>query len=334
MRKPSVVQQLLATLICIPCMLCAQPVKKTKGDQGYVSPSVVGRSPTKGLELRYEAVPMPYLQTYQERDSYKGELEEYRRFQAKAKVPLLLRPGIKLALGLDYRREHYEFEASGTPEVPFFRELSAKPLESLDVSLSGLIASRAHHFWLFRVSANLSGDFAEGRAPLHRFLRLSGAGLLGWKLSDHRSWGVGLQYNYRPGRQLLIPVLMYTQTFNRHWGVEALLPVHARLRYNASDKLRLYGGVEFKRARYGVFFYEMNDKLLELSWTEVRLGLNVERELHDWLWLEAGGGLRSSLGLDLSEAPAPNRRLLHAPSCLTPYAKVGIFLVPPRKWRK
>ncbi|RMG20187.1 MAG: hypothetical protein D6730_20355 [Bacteroidetes bacterium] len=315
-------------------MVLAQ--NKPLRDHGYVNPKVLGMGQTKGIQLRYEKLLPANISTVGDLAKTSSDLFDNRRLMLKLKAPLLLRPGLKVALGFDYRNEEFEFESLNEPVFELHQELNEKSLKSLEVNVSVVKLTKGNQFFLFRASSKLSGDFGNRQASLDRYMRISVAGLIGWKPNDYTAWGVGFQYNYRPGSHLVIPGIMFNKTFNRKWGVEALLPVQAHLRHNLSEKALVYTGFELKRARYFIFMPSISDELLELSWNEIRLGCRLEHELHDWLWLEAGAGVRASLGLDLVTAPnpAPSRNVLQSKPGLTPYLQAGVFLVPPRKWRK
>ena len=105
----------LLLMIFVP-LLClkAQPcIKKcTAKDSIYCKPGVEGASCAKGIVFQYELLPRYGITTTSSVDSIPGgvgKVQQNRRINLKAKVPLLNKDHLKILLGLKYAREQFKF---------------------------------------------------------------------------------------------------------------------------------------------------------------------------------------------------------------------------------
>ena len=169
--------------------------------------------------------------------------------------------------------------------------------------------------------------------------------LYGWRKSMNLTYGVGAQLGYALGRQRIYPAFLYNQTFNSKWGIEALLPANADLRYNASERSLWYGGVSVDGASYNINVKDIGVpayETLELRRSEIRGRIRWEREIYDFLWLGAEAGYRRNLNFNAfekdaddgfifakNEDPVIENRLKGAA-----IFSLEIFLVPPRRFLK
>lgn len=114
-----------------------------------------------------------------------------------------------------------------------------------------------------------------------------GSAFYGWKKGDYRMVGVGLSRTYRLGRPLIVPVLLYNRTFNDHWGIEAVLPARAHVRYNFSTNSMLLGGYELEGQQVDLV---NSNNFLQRG--EIKPRLVFEQRLKGFFWLSLQAGYR------------------------------------------
>jgi hypothetical protein len=114
-----------------------------------------------------------------------------------------------------------------------------------------------------------------------------GSAIYGWKKGDQRMLGVGLSRTYRLGRPLFVPILLYNETYNDHWGVEFLLPARAHVRYNFSTNQLLMAGYELEGQQFDL---SQNSQFLQRG--EIKPRLVYEQKLKGAFWASLQVGYR------------------------------------------
>jgi hypothetical protein len=127
-------------------------------------------------------------------------------------------------------------------------------------------------------------------------LTFYGSAIFGWKKGDYRMLGLGLSRTYRLGRPLIIPVLLFNQTFNDEWGIESLVPARAHLRYNVSNNTMLLAGYELEGQQY-----DLGNSSRFLQRGEIKPRLVLEQKLKGFFWLSAQLGYRINGRFDLTD---------------------------------
>lgn len=114
-----------------------------------------------------------------------------------------------------------------------------------------------------------------------------GSAFYGWKKGDYRMVGVGISRTYRLGRPLFVPVLLYNRTFNERWGIEAVFPARAHVRYNFSTNSMLLGGYELEGQQVDIV---NSNNFLQRG--EIKPRLVFEQRLKGFFWLSLQAGYR------------------------------------------
>lgn len=308
-------------------------------DSTFCVPSVHGMPRSKGFSIQQERV-LNYRITSDGSDgglsSSEDEVELNRRWEVKLRFPVLLKPNLKLAVGLEYFHEEYRFEGLPNNDFPFYQSLENKDLRSIGASAYLVKPWLGKRYFIMRVGVNLNGDENFGGMFNSDFLKVSVAPLLGWKHSPFTSFAVGLAYSYDFGRQSIYPIFSYNHTFNSRWGVESILPLNVKLRHTKNDKNIFYATTELNGASYNVTLngpeFENRQGLI-LRKSEIRFLLKYEREIHDWLWFGLEAGLRSNIEFSLRESNERNAvRLIENEFNSALVLNASIFIVPPRKF--
>ena len=262
------------------------------------------------------------------------EVQFNKRWQFKLRFPVLLKPGFKLAMGLEYFKEEYHFEGFPETDYTFYKSLEDKPLRSIGATIYFVKPWLGNRYFMLRVGAKFNGDEGIGNLVDSDKLRVSVAPLIGWKKNPYTSFAFGLAYSYDFGRQSIYPVVSYNHTFNNRLGLETLLPLEAKLRYTLTEKNLFYAAAELHGANYNIQlddFPEDEDYILRRS--EVRFLVTYEREIHDWLLFSVAAGVRSNITFKLMDSPKRDANTVidnELNNALL--VNASIFLVPPRKF--
>ena len=190
-------------------------------------------------------------------------------------------------------------------------------------------------YWLVRGKVSLDGDYRGDGKPFGEYLNFSFTPIFGWKKHHDLSYGLGVSVKHAYGRFSVYPVLLYFRSFNEEWGLEAAIPSKVRLRYRPNVRTNIYVGARLEGTRNAlVIDSPLSDGgVLALERADLRYGIRLERELHDWLWIGVAGGLRQPISLRVADNfTAGFPRVFDADSRASLYGSAGIFIVPPRKW--
>lgn len=306
-------------------------------DTVFCVPSVPGMPRTKAFQFSYENV-LSYGLTADSFDPVRfpnsaGEARREERFEARLKFPLYLSKSFKLAMGISYFNEDYLLEDADEAANPLLHGLNDRNLKSMGAVLYMVRSWRGRHYFLMRLSAHLNGDYRNGVLPRDSYLKVSAAPMFGVKPNANTIWGVGMAWGYNFGKPSVYPFAVYNRTFNRRWGIEALLPARVAARVNFGESTLLYGGMALEGASYTVHLLEEEFGTLQLRKSEIRSFLRIEREIHDWLWcdFELGGRFSYRFELTGNEPYRPNT-IVDMKRDPAAYARLGVFVVPPRKF--
>jgi len=307
-------------------------------DSTFCIPNVFGLPRAKGLIVKYERVMDFGITSTGQKDSLgdgQGEVRRNRRWEVQLRLPIVRNPGFKMAVGFRYFNEEYEFEEDD-PAYPFYQSLQDKPLKSIGGQIFMAKPFKGNKYLLLRLSGDFNGDYTLDDEPLSDFLKFSIIPLFGWKTNPYTAYAVGVAYSNDFGRQQVFPVFSFIQTWNQYWGIEALLPSKVRIRYTPNDKTNIYGGAELNGASYTV---RLDDPVLSefstlnLRKSEIRFLLNLEREIHDWLWFGIQAGVRTNIQFNLREDNTRNATEIIDNDFNAAFVfNTSIFIVPPRRF--
>lgn len=310
-------------------------------DSTFCVPAVFGMARSKGIVIKQERV-FNYGITSDGSDAGFGkgedEVQFNKRWQFKLRFPLVLKPGFKIAMGLEYFHEEYHFEGYPENDFPFYQSLENKPLRSIGATFYFVKPFLGNKYFMMRLATKFNGDRKLKDMLDSDFLRVSVAPMIGWKKNPYTSYAVGIAFSHDFGKQTIFPIVSYNHTFNHRFGLESILPVEVKLRYTHSEKNLFYATTKFHGANYVVQFDDPNfseNQQYVLRKSEIRFLLTYEREIHDWLWFSMEAGLRSNITFKLMDSPKRNaNRLIDNELNNALLLSFSIFLVPPRKFLK
>ena len=262
-----------------------------------------------------------------------GQVEFVESYRAKIKIPLIIKKDFKVLFGYEYNSETYHFGETAGFHSATFNSLDDKALRSNRYSLYATKSFNERIYSLIRLRATYNGDYDQGMTINDRYGIYSVIGGVGFKESDKKEWGLGLSYSFSFSkfRTRLIPFLLYNQTFNDKWGIEAILPLQVFARYNVSKKTILLSGVEYHRSFYNADFYNAFSNESEnyyLKHSGLRSSITLEQKIAPWLWMHAKAGYQTSFTTDFHNQYDPTASF-GANTSNTWFFQMGLFLSPP-----
>jgi len=307
-------------------------------DTTFCVPAVSGLPRSKGVEIVRESFAPHDIRISGGDDGSASEMARIRqneRWSFKLRGPLVMKENFNLAMGFRFEFEEFNFENSEALEAPLLQQLEDRPLRSMGVGFYLSKPFRGNRYVIGRLQSDLNGDWNEGLGTWSDYLRVSAAAVYGIKVDYDQSFAIGLSYNYAFGQPTIIPVIAYFHSFRDKWGIEALLPARARLRFTPNASNNLYVGCELRGSNY---LTELTDESLPLflESSEIRGVFTYEREIHDWLWMGLNVGYRHYLGFDLSDSDGlvlkPRDPVLTTEVEDALLYSFSIFMVPPRRF--
>lgn len=338
---------LVVCLISLVLSVDAYAQDTVKGSE-YCNPRVNGIPRPTGISLSYERVMDYHISTKSNVDYLsdgEGEVNYNRRVKFKFKVPVINKDNFKLTYGFHYSHEEFRFDDPEKLEYSFYKSIEDKSLKSLGSNFYFLFPRKNNTFYAIQVNLNLNGDYYRGDIPLSKFLKVSAGPMWGKKVNDNLMYGFGFAYSYTFGDPSISPLFAYYHTFNKHWGIEAMLPLEAKLRYNMNEGSVWYLGAETRGASYNIKLDDpaLADKQsLELRHSEVKLFFSIHQEIHDFLWVSVEGGYRYNLNFNLAESnhnrSATNffnrEYILESQLEDAFFFNLSLNIKPPKKWYK
>src|SRR4030095_16771626 len=314
----------------------AQEIFSWSKETEYCTPSVVGLPRPKAFIFSYELQPHYKITSTAKDDNFENnsaEINRNRRLDFRLRFPIINKPSLTIAAGLRFSREEVRFDDYPASSA-FYNNLEDRDLRSIGAHFYVVKPTKSNKYFIIRAAFDFNGDYPSDKIKAGEFLKFSLAPLIGWKKNDNLSYGVGFSYGYAFGRPLIYPVFSYNKNFNCNWGIESLLPVNLKVRYTTNEKNYFYGGFELQGASYRLdnsdSIYQSYGKL-HLFHSELRLVINYEREIHDWLWFGIEGGLRHNLRFNVTNGPkASSDIILKNKLSTAPLINASLFIVPPR----
>ena len=331
-----------------PAITTPGPATKVPDEKEFANPSVLGMGKSKGIIVNYEWQPDFGITSTSPQASIgdkQGEVRRNNKFDVKAYAPLFNNPHFKMVAGFNYSFEEFNFEYPLPPEYPFYNNIEDKNLKSISGQLVMLRPINEKNFYVLRAKGELNGDYTSKEVAVPDYLKTTVEFLYGWKKSPSYSYGFGAQLGYALGRRRIYPAFLFNRTFNPKWGIEAILPANADVRYNASERSLWFAGFSVDGASYNINVKNIgipNIETLELRRSEIRARVRWEREIYDFLWFGVEAGYRENINFRAfehdandgfifakREDPVIDNKLKGAA-----LFNVEIFLVPPRRFLK
>ena len=260
-----------------------KPVKR------YCTQKVLNQTPNRFISIGYEyqgahdfkASPSPFNDT-RKYDNAKG-------LRLGLFTPVVSKNNLIVNLAANYWQTDYE-GVSYTFPYPLYQDLSTNGLNSAGLSATIFKPLNEKQFLLFQLNADANWQNHSGGSLSSDAITYSASAIYGFKPTENLMWGIGASRTYRLGRPIIIPVLLYNQTFNEQWGIESVFPAKVAVRRNINKKSMLFAGYELEGNQYLLSHGSLSNAFLQRG--EIKTKLTYERSLFGFWWLSIQSGLR------------------------------------------
>ncbi len=261
-----------------------------------------------------------------------NEVEADLLLNAKVAVPIILQSDQAAGLQLKYSRHRFMFDDQDFQadnglyshlEAHRFTVAGVRGFYQRDLNASDQLK--------FAAGAEIRSD----RITWNRNTsRIFASGIWTRKLNSKTTVGTGFVAGLEMQLFSFYPLLIYERQLAPSWVLDAQLPKSVRVRKKLNASNYLIGATQLRGWRYNLSnSIETVDGDLTLRRADLEISITWERELHDWLWCSVSVGYNKNLRYYLAE---PGQRRRNALATIRAndarYAKVGLFLVPPKKF--
>lgn len=314
------------------------------GQKGFCTPGIANKSRARGLEITYNLSGGGRWESGDdETEQLVGQMQSLESINLKLRVPVLLKPDLKILLGYQYQPQRYNFQEIGSEIRPFVGEMNNESFKSNAFSFYLTKSFNEKYYSAFRLRVGFNGAYDGWVNFDDQYLTMNAIGLLGIKKSEDFEWGVGMVYTQNIRRTLVLPFIMLNKNFNDKWGIETAPPAYILGRYNASPRTIVLFGGEFNSNIYSIepnaigtlqanhasqpVVYSMNNRSISAV-------VSLEQQIVPWVWLNVKGGFQYNLNSQFEvQIPHSDQTLLFQPPN-APFLQMGIFLSPPDKLMK
>jgi hypothetical protein len=293
--------------------LAAEPAK------AFCNNKVLGQSPTTLVGAFYDFIPEHALTAgspvaNENVDiSDRAAIQRNQGLELTTNLPIISKNNILINFNLIFQRQFYNIEgANGHPLLQTLNENGLTRMGSLFTVFKPL---NEKNFLLGQFGFEINGDYPLNNIQTSNALRLPAALLYGWKPNDRLMYAFGISRTYLGGSLNYVPIIYYYHTFmNQKWGIEAVVPSRAALRYRFDSKSLLKAGFNVIGATYALNDWSGNaeayapgvDELfaaqaVELRRSEIRTGFTYQRQLFGFFWLSAEVGYRVNYNFELDQ---------------------------------
>ncbi len=211
----------------------------------------------------------------------------------------------------------YEPKPTGIPQLvvpgrfPLHENLASVGMRTVNLNLTWFKPLNERHFLLFYAEGALSGNWNFATFPPASFIRPTYFGLFGWKRNERSALAVGAAYTWRIGEANIIPLVYWFHTFNARWGIEALAPARILVRRTLNPRTLLLAGYELEGQSFAMrglvstppnFGGPFSSRDVELRQSELKLRLQLEREIHRFWWFSVQAGWRMNFNHNVSSS--------------------------------
>lgn len=304
-------------------------------DSSLCSPNVAGLPRSKGLI---------FSQDFQDGFGYdfdtpgyeagSGDIKFKRKTKVALRLPVIHQHHFKLISEFNYVAEDYDIFSSNQPEDIFSVSVNDFTFQKFGFGLSAVQYWHNQTYLVWRNKVSLAGNFSADDLGKDDFFRASSTFVYGWKKSHSLSYGFGGSIRWSAHRLTGYPVLFYLNSFSKKAGIEAFLPARLRLRYSPNEKTFFYTGAQLDATRYALPLLQSNGEInvFQLNRTDINLGIEIEREIYDWIWVGLSTGHAVPAEFALRPDANYGGETVKVNRSGTWYMQLRLFLVPPRKW--
>lgn len=301
------------------------------GDVNFCKPGVLNKSPGKGLLLEYRYQPNF---TFNNNQVPKSTVDNNIRFNSKIKIPVIIKPSLKVLIGFRYMIEKYNFDDDDVNNYPLFSTIDG---ESLKTSGAAVYVSKSlndRFYTSFRLGFTHSGDYNRFSTSQSRYATYRAVGVFGIKKREDFEYGFGVMFSKSFRNTTVLPFGFLNKTYNNKWGIELGIPVSLKVRRDFSDGSLLLFGPQFNSRNYSLDVANADSgsfDIVHFRRAGVETSVTYQQRLKGWIWMQATVGYMANLKADVENQTTNVDAQLKQSNSL--YGSIGIFLSPPSKNR-
>jgi len=302
-----------------------------------VKSGVRNASPGKGLSIEYFLHP-----SYDLNNDFGGTGEKERTdvdskkfIETKLKIPLANKDDFRMLLGFSHTYEKYEFNKISAGSNFLLKAIDDVPLRRTRANLILFYALNNKNYLAFRAETSFNGNYSGIVDFDKRYRVYRGALLYGVKKRADKEVAYGLTYNNSFERTLVLPFVVWNQTFNDKWGVETVLPLKITVRRNFKHNDMLLFGTDYWSSGYSMDITPTGEPTPEryiFQSSALHLFVDYQKRLAtEWTWISLKAGwaynfdsrfIRVNTDTDIDAFPSNNL-----------FISLGFFVSPPDRVR-
>ena len=297
----------------------------------FCKPGVRYNSPSRGLDLSYSLISAG---TYEPENGAPlirpfSAFDRWQQFEAKLKIPLVLREDLKVLLGYKYTTEVFNFNTIGVNFSQAFQNLDTRPLKK---NAFGIIVNKPLNeksYLLFRGRYLSNGNYNGWLNFGNDYSIYNFVGLYAIKPNEDLEWALGVNVSSSFRKTSILPFLVYNKTFNRKWGIESVLPAFVFGRYNVNEKNILLLGFEYKSSSYRMKFEDGPQQSFDYAFnhSEMISAVRLEHKFSNWVWGSIKLGYQINFSSDFESKESAQESFFVEPTDGL-YFHFGIFISP------
>ncbi len=317
----------------------------------YCTYKVTGQSPNKLITLGYElqgGFDLEGSVAGLPGSDYTTPVRLKHGMRLGLNVPVISNYKGALNLGLGFQDFQWQIDdlgraANGGPPnlgdpLPAHAALRSGGMRTVNLNLTWFKPLNERHFFLFYAEGAVNANWNFSDFPPLGFVRPTYFGLFGWKRNDRSALAFGAAYTWRIGEANIIPLVYWFHTFNAKWGIEALAPARILVRRTINPRTLLLAGYELEGQSFSLRNLAIDalasrpafqNRDVELRQSELKLRLQLEREIHNFWWVSIQAGWRVNFNHNISASVVSPRGdyLFEQRQTGTWYAAVNVHLV-------
>ncbi|MBT28256.1 MAG: hypothetical protein CMO01_01255 [Thalassobius sp.] len=332
------------TFCCILALLAHLTLKAQQStvnwlQRDFCQTGLKGMAPSRGISFERSIIPEYHLASDSPEDEIgdaSSDVEHQSVLKAKLRAPLWNSDGFKAVIGFKYQKEEIKFDDPEELEYSLYKNINNLNMKVMGTDLIMLKPFRGNKYVVVRGAINYSGAFKKLSETNSNFLNWNVSALFGIRKNENTEMGFGVNYSNSLNVKSVYPVMLYNHNFNEKWGIEALLPKRAALRYNFNEKSLAVLVSELDGSRYYIPDVELSANRVEdlrMEVSEIKFGLSYQRQIFSILWMSVDAGYRKNIGFDFNRYFSGSNRDTIVKSQIPGgmYGGITLFLTPPKR---
>ena len=300
----------------------------------FCRPGCKGKAPGRGLELEYGIFPDVNRRSEVFSTVNGSKTERIERIKGKLKIPVIFKDHINLLVGVGHSRENYRSRGIDPVNATLLGDMDNRTLKSSELGVYFNRSLSKTVYWNLKMAAVFNGDYKGLISLDNRYANYQLGTVLGIKKREERELGIGLLVLKGFRKSGIYPFLMYNLTFNEHWGIETVLPVRIKGRYNFEIGRILTFSLEYSSDEYAMDWSgnaNNTASVVHLKRARLEMVWEYQHQLSRWIWIYGKAGMTQPFNNRFSNVPSNglNNGKIHFRPVSGPFFNIGFFIAPP-----